>query len=90
MKGQFIRRNKVALNKDDIVKASLDSAVISVVIFSPIRTTLEMGQPVTIKHTGEYVFRVLLPRAFARRNENHRYQLILNIENNTIQSPDQF
>jgi small ligand-binding sensory domain FIST len=77
--GYTYDEHTVALKNGDVIKVSVDSTIINVVICSPINVTLEMGKPLIIEQSGDYILRVLLPRAFARRNERHTYQLLIYI-----------
>ena len=80
LSGYKYDEHTVSLKKVDVITATLNSSVINVIIYSPINVTLEMGEPIAITQSEDYVFRVLLPRAFARRNDTHRYHLKINIE----------
>ena len=70
---------KLQLLVGDKLTANISTELLQVIIFSPINDTLINQQAIEIKSTGEYILRVLMPRALARRNEVYQYQLSLTI-----------
>ncbi len=67
------------LLKGDKLTANLNTSKLEVIIYSPINMTINNQQPIEITSDGEYVLRVLMPRAAARRSEEHQYQLSIAI-----------
>ncbi|ROR97927.1 hypothetical protein EDC56_3596 [Sinobacterium caligoides] len=57
----------------------LDSAALDVIVVQPIEQRLSNQQPLSIDASGDYLLRVLLPRARARRDEQQVYRLRINI-----------
>jgi flagellar basal body-associated protein FliL len=73
---------KLQLVKNDKLSANINTDKLDVIIYSPINITLENQTAIDITSTGEYVIRVLMPRAFARRNEVYQYRLSLAVVRN--------
>ncbi len=70
---------KLQLHKGDSLTANINIQQLEVIIFAPTNLTLTNQKPVEIKSEGEYIIRVLMPRALARRNKEYQYQLSLTV-----------
>ena len=70
---------KLQLHKGDSLTANINIQQLEVIIFAPTNLTLTNQKPVEIKSEGEYILRVLMPRALARRNKEYQYQLSLTV-----------
>jgi flagellar basal body-associated protein FliL len=73
---------KLQLVKNDKLSANINTDKLDVIIYSPINITLENQTVIDITSTGEYLIRVLMPRAFARRKEAYEYRLSLAVVRN--------
>jgi hypothetical protein len=67
------------LLRGDKLTANLNTSKLEVIIYSPINMTINHQQPIEITSDGEYILRVLMPRASARKSEEHQYQLSIAI-----------
>lgn len=63
------------LKSGDVITSQINSDKLDVIIYAPESATLQNGEPYTVAQSGEYVLRVLLPRAFARREGKYPYEL---------------
>ena len=68
------------LKQGDKLTIYINSDKLDVILFSPINLDLQNGQQITISESGDYQLRVLLPRAFARRNIEVQYQLDIAVD----------
>ncbi|WP_422133251.1 hypothetical protein [Endozoicomonas sp. ALD040] len=68
---------KLYLYKNDKLLSNLRAKNLEVIIYSPVNLTLENDKPVEILKDGNYVIRVLMKRAFSRRNATYNYELSL-------------
>ncbi|KEI71891.1 hypothetical protein [Endozoicomonas elysicola] len=70
------------LARHDRLTVDINTRQLDVIIISPIEVPLENNQPFTVQSDDEYTLRVLMPRALARRNETHQYQLSITVDRN--------
>lgn len=70
---------RLQLSENEQLTVDLDVNKLDVIIYSPISVVLENDKPISIEASGNYVLRVLMPRAFARRNEKFKYQLLITV-----------
>ncbi len=73
---------KLQLFKNDKLTTNISTHKLNVIIYSPINQSLENQSPINIESEGEYILRVLMPRAFARRNEEYEYRLSITVDRN--------
>lgn len=71
---------KLNLNANDILTTNINTTKLDVIIYSPINISLKNQNPISIEKQGQYVLRVLMPRAFARRKEEYKYTLSISIK----------
>lgn len=62
------------LKSGDVITSQINSDKLDVIIYAPESATLQNGEPYTVAQSGEYILRVLLPRAFARREGKYPYE----------------
>ena len=70
------------LARNDRLTIDINTPTLDVIIISPVEMPLENNQPFTVLKDDEYTLRVLMPRAFARRNETYQYQLSITVDRN--------
>lgn len=70
------------LSRNDQLTVNLNTYQLDVIIISPIKVMLDNDQPFTVQSDDEYTLRILMPRALARRNETHPYQLSITVDRN--------
>ena len=61
---------RLSLRKNDQLLSCLDANNLEAIIYSPESLTLENNRPVTVNKDGEYIIRVLMKSAFARRGSS--------------------
>ncbi|WOG29776.1 hypothetical protein [Endozoicomonas sp. 8E] len=66
---------KLYLHKNDNLLSNLKAKNLEVIIYSPVSLTLENDKPIEILKDGMYVIRVLMKRAFSRRDATYNYEL---------------
>ncbi|MEX2963530.1 hypothetical protein [Microbulbifer sp. TYP-18] len=70
----------LSLSENDQLTTSIDIDRLDVIIYSPVNTVMENNKPIIIETGGTYILRVLMPRAFARKNEKFQYKLLITID----------
>ncbi|WP_066018103.1 hypothetical protein [Endozoicomonas atrinae] len=70
------------LARNDRLTIDINTPALDVIIVAPVEAALENNQPFTVLTDDEYTLRVLMPRAFARRNETYQYQLSITVDRN--------
>lgn len=68
------------LSENDQLTVTIDAKKLNVIIYSSISAVLENNKPITINSSGNYLLRVLMPRAFSCRNEKSEYQLLIAVD----------
>ncbi len=70
------------LKTGNTLSIELSEPALEVIIVAPISLNLAHHESVPIMKSGQYIIRILLPRAVARRNKSYPYQLIMHIKEN--------
>ena len=70
------------LKTGNTLSIDISEPALEVIIVAPISLNLAHHESVPIMKSGQYIIRVLLPRAVARRNKSYPYQLIMHIKEN--------
>lgn len=68
------------LNEGDKLKVRLSEPKLDVIIFAPMNVILSNDETLTIASTEEYILRILMPRALARRGGVFDYSLQVYVE----------
>ena len=71
---------RLLLKKHDKLTSNLEANNLEVIIFSPENITLVNDKIIEIENDGEYIIRVLMKRAFARRDRTYEYKLSIKVQ----------